>query len=138
MPRLAASLFAVALILLNSLLFAGAIISSFQGEAGYNQVEIKWIVAAENNLRSYQLLRSLDNRDYETIAVLDAKKLESGEKTYTFLDKSVFKENNHEFYYKLRLVNEDGSTTEYDKVLRLMPQISSARQTWGSIKAMFR
>ncbi|HOT95598.1 MAG TPA: hypothetical protein PLG50_01455 [bacterium] len=138
MLRLAVALTVIALILLNTLLFGGAIISSFQGEAGYNQVEIKWIVAAENNLRSYQLLRSLDNHDFESIAVIDAKKLESGEKTYSYLDKSVFKENNHEFYYKLRMVNDDGSTTDYDKVLRLTPQISSARQTWGSIKAMFR
>ena len=128
----------IVLVVLNSLLFGGAIISTFQGEAGYNQVEIKWIVAAENNLRSYQLLRSLDNRDYEAIATIEAKKLESGEKTYTYIDKSVFKESNHEFYYKLRLVNEDGSVIEYDKILHLTPQISSARQTWGSIKAMFR
>jgi hypothetical protein len=127
-----------ALLFSNSLLFGGAIISTFQGEAGYNQVELKWIVTAENSLHSYQILRSLDNREFETIATVNSKKEESGEKTYIFLDRSVFKPTNHEFYYKLRLVNEDGTATEYDKVLRLTPQISSARQTWGSIKAMFR
>jgi hypothetical protein len=123
---------------LIQLLFAGAIISSFQGEAGYNRVELKWIVTAENSLKGYQVLRSLDSRDFEPIATVGSKSAESGEKTYSYIDNSVFKPTNHEFYYKLRLVNEDGSYTDYDKVLRLAPQISSARQTWGSIKAMFR
>lgn len=123
---------------MGQLLFAGAIVSSFQGEAGYNRVELKWIVTAENGLKGYQVLRSLDNRDYEAIATVTVKSDESGEKTYSYIDNSVFKGATHDFYYKLRFVNEDGSYSEYDKVLRLAPQISSARQTWGSIKAMFR
>ena len=126
------------LVTMGQLLFAGAIVSSFQGEAGYNRVELKWIVTAENGLKGYQVLRSLDNRDYEAIATVTVKSDESGEKTYSYIDNSVFKGATHDFYYKLRFVNEDGSYSEYDKVLRLAPQISSARQTWGSIKAMFR
>jgi hypothetical protein len=127
-----------ALLALGSLLHAGAIISTFQGEAGYNQVELKWIVAAENNLKGYQVLRSLDSRDYEALVTIGVKDKGEGERSYSYIDKSVFKQTNHEFYYKLRLVNEDGTYTDFDKVLRLSPQISSARQTWGSIKAMFR
>ena len=129
---------AFALLGLGSLLHAGAIISSFQGETGYNQVELRWIVAAENNLKGYQVLRSLDSRDYETLVTIGVKDKGEGERSYSYIDKSVFKQTTHEFYYKLRMVNEDGSFTDYDKVLRLSPQISSARQTWGSIKAMFR
>jgi hypothetical protein len=126
------------LAILTPMLMGGAIISTFQGEAGFNRVELKWIVTAETNLRSYQVLRSLNNREFENIAIVSAKPQESGEKTYTFTDNSVFKQLDRSFYYKLRLIHEDGSTTEYDKVLCLTPQISSARQTWGSIKAMFR
>ncbi len=108
-------------ICLGQMAFSGAIISSFQGEAGYNRVELKWIVTAENGLKGYQILRSLDNHDFEAIATVGSKSMESGEKTYTYLDNSVFKQTNHDFYYKLRLVNDDGSFTEYDKVLRLAP-----------------
>jgi hypothetical protein len=138
MSKRSAFLALILLFGLGQLLFAGAIISSFQGEAGYNRVELKWIVSAENGLKGYQVLRSLDNHDYETIATVAVRSDESGEKSYNFIDNSVFKSANHDFYYKLRLVNDDGSYSEYDKVLRLAPQISSARQTWGSIKAMFR
>ncbi len=129
---------AASLLIFASLLFGGAIISTFQGEAGFNRVELKWVVSAETNLRSYQVLRSLNNQDFEVIGQVTARIDESGEKSYTYTDNSVFKQTDRSFYYKLRLIQLDGSSIEYDKVLCLTPQISSARQTWGSIKAMFR
>lgn len=119
-------------------LFAGVIISSFQGEAGLNRVELKWIVTLEVNLKEYEVLRSIDGVKFESIARVPAKWQESGEKTYIYIDTSVFKENNRSFYYKLRFNYTDGSNAEYDKVLCIQPQISSVRHTWGSIKAMFR
>ncbi len=123
---------------LNGLLFAGVIISSFQGEAGLNRVELKWIVTMEVNLKEYEVLRSLDGMKFESIARVPAKIQESGEKTYIYIDTSVFKETNRSFYYKLRFNHVDGSSSEYDKVLCIQPQVSSVRHTWGSIKAMFR
>ncbi len=127
-----------ALLLMAPGLFAGAVISTFQGEAGYNTVNLRWVVSAETNLRSYQILRSLNNVDFEVIGYVNAKVDESGEKSYSYTDNSVFKQLDRSFYYKLRLIQLDGSFIEYEKVLCLTPQISSARQTWGSIKAMFR
>lgn len=126
------------LIIMVTMAFSGAIISSFQGEAGYNRVELKWIVSSEINLRGYQVLRSLDGITFETIALIPVKENESGEKTYFYIDTSVFKELSRSFYYRLRFIHNDGTSADYDKILCLNPQISSARQTWGSIKAMFR
>jgi hypothetical protein len=117
---------------------SGAIISDFQGEPGFNRVELKWIVSAENSLKGYQVMRSLDGNHFDSIANVAASKTESGEKTYHYNDTSVFKQTGRTFYYKLKIVNDDGSTLDYDKVLVISPQISAARQTWGSIKAMFR
>ena len=138
MKKVTFSAISLTILSFSSLILAGAIISSFQGEAGYNRVELKWIVVSEVNLKGYQVLRSLDGTTFESIAQIPAKENESGEKTYLYIDSSVFKEANRSFYYKLRFVNSDGTTSDYDKVLCLNPQISSARQTWGSIKAMFR
>lgn len=118
---------------------AGSIISSFTGEPGYNRVDLKWVVTAESGLRGYYILRSLDDTSYDKVSPLiaAAKTDESTEQTYHYSDTSVFKQTGRTFYYKLQIVNKDGSTSEYGHLV-ISPQISSARETWGSIKAMFR
>lgn len=125
--------------LLASVVGAGSIISSFTGETGLNRVELKWVVTAESNLRGYYVLRSLDDTSYEKISSLIAavKTDLLNEHTYSYVDASVFKQTGRTFYYKLQILDKDGATSEYGHLV-VSPQISSARETWGSIKAMFR
>jgi hypothetical protein len=131
----------VALMLLSVIISvqAGSIISSFTGEPGYNRVDLKWVVTAESNLKGYYVLRSLDDTSFDKVSNLipSGKTDESTEQTYHYVDTSVFKQTGRTFYYKLQIVNKDGSTSEYGHLV-ISPQISSARETWGSIKAMFR
>ena len=131
-------LFIVTFVLLSSLVYGGAVVSDFRGEPGINLVTLKWIVKAESNLKGYEVLRSFDGTSYEKIGFVEVNNTLSGEKTYTFSDKSVFKPTDRTFYYKLKFVDMDNSSQEYDKIIVLSPNISSARHTWGSIKAMFR
>jgi hypothetical protein len=118
---------------------AGSIITSFTGDPGYNRVELKWVVTAESGLKGYYVLRSLDDTSFDKVSNLipAGKTDESTEQTYHYVDTSVFKQTGRTFYYKLQIVNKDGSTSEYGHLV-ISPQISSARETWGSIKAMFR
>lgn len=118
---------------------AGSIITSFTGEPGYNRVELKWVVTAESGLKGYYVLRSLDDTSFDKVSTMipAGKTDESTEQTYHYVDTSVFKQTGRTFYYKLQIVNKDGSTSEYGHLV-ISPQISSARETWGSIKAMFR
>ena len=136
--RLSSSIFIPFFCLISSILFAGAVVTDFRGEAGFNRVELKWIVGAESNLKGYQILRSMDGLDFQSIAFIKAKANESSERTYTYIDRTVFKPTGNVFYYKLRFVNDDDSISDYEKVIAVSPQISAARHTWGSIKAMFR
>ncbi len=136
MKKILVYIFSVFLIV--SSLYAGAVVTDFRGEAGFNRVELKWIVAAETNLKGYRIFRSLDGVSYENIAFVKAKSADSGEKTYIYVDKSVFKSTGRSYYYKLQFVNADETTTDFDKVVVVEPKISAARHTWGSIKAMFR
>jgi len=131
--------FFILMLLLAGLLSAGSIISSFTAEPGLNRVELKWVVTAESNLKGYYVLRSLDDTAFEKISpmISSAKDDEASEHTYTYVDATVFKPTGRTFYYKLQIVNKDGSTSEYGHLI-ISPQISSARETWGSIKAMFR
>jgi hypothetical protein len=121
-----------------SSLFAGAVISEFRGDAGMNQVELKWVVTAEQGLKGYRILRSMDGTSFSKVGFVAAEGLTSNERSYKYIDKSVFKSSNRTFYYKIQFVNLDNSTSNYEKMVTVSPQISSARQTWGSLKAMFR
>ncbi len=131
------SSFVIILFSFSALVFAGAVITDFQGEPGLNRVDLKWIVTAESAVKGYTVMRSMDGLHFDKVAFVKTK-TGSGEKTYDYIDKSVFKPNGRSFYYKLQIVNQDDSTSEYDKQVVVSPQISSARHTWGSIKAMFR
>jgi len=119
--------------------FGGAVIKEFTGEPGFNQAKLKWVVSAESDLKGYRVLRSFDGSHFQEIAFVEAKSEESGEKTYIYIDRTVFKTSGRTCYYKLRLASSsDGTTTDLDQVVAVSPKISAARHTWGSIKAMFR
>lgn len=123
---------------LISLGFSGAVLKDFRAEPGLNKVELKWIVTAETGLRGYRIQRSMDGTTYQKIGFTAAEGVDSGERTYRFVDKTVFKSDGRTFHYKIQFVNQDGSTSDYEKTVAVTPQISSTRHTWGSLKAMFR
>lgn len=119
-------------------LMAGAVIADFHAESSLNRVDLKWVVTAENQLKGYRIMRSLDGIQFQKLAFVPAVGVNGREYTYRYSDNSVFKSAGRTFYYKLELVNLDDTYTEYEKVVVVAPQISSARHTWGSLKAMFR
>jgi hypothetical protein len=124
-----------------SIVLAGAIVTGFRGEPGFNKVTLKWTAESENNLKGYDIQRALTNQDQELeknkIAFVEAKGSAHGRTDYTYEDNSVFKATGRTYYYRLKLVDQDGRFT-YAPIISVSPTISSARQTWGSIKAMFR
>lgn len=124
--------------MLNSIAFGGAVLSDFRAESGLNRVELKWVVSAETGIKGYRIMRSLDGAQFQKIGFVAAVGISGREQTYRFTDSSVFKLSGRIFYYKLEMVNDDGSVSEYEKMVTISPQISSTRHTWGSLKAMFR
>ncbi|MBN1559262.1 hypothetical protein JW998_03385 [candidate division KSB1 bacterium] len=127
-----------ALITYVTVSFAGAVIIDFRAETATNQVILKWIVTAEQGLQGYRILRSMDGASFQKVGFVAALGVSSNERSYSFIDKSVFKSANRTYHYKIQLVNSDGSVDNFEKSVTVSPQISSARQTWGSLKAMFR
>jgi len=123
---------------LTAICLAGAVVTDFRADAGINKVELKWVVSAEQGIKGYRILRGLDTTKFQKIGFVTASGISGNERTYTFVDNTVFKTSDRTFYYKIEFVNHDGSENEFDKVISVSPQISSARQTWGSLKAMFR
>jgi len=126
--------------LLINLLFAGAIIVEFHGQPGYNQVTLKWTAQNEINLKGYEVERSMDgeDKDFKKIDFVEASESGKDKKEYTYEDKSVFKSSSSRtFHYRLKIVDNDEQHS-YSKTISVTPTVSSARHTWGSIKAMFR
>jgi len=133
-----ATLFFLTITICSSLLYAGAVIEGFHANTSLNKVELKWTVKTEDNVKNYTILRSLDQVKYKEVKEIKAKWNDKKEHTYTWIDDKVFKSQGNTFYYKIKIINQNGSTVEHDKVLEVSPQISATRHTWGSIKAMFR
>ena len=126
------------IVLLANFAYTGVVVKYFRYESGLNQVTLKWVVTAESDVKGYNILRSVDGQSYANIKFIKADPNQSDEKSYNYIDNTVFKPYSRTFYYKLRFVFSDNTNQDYNKIVMVSPQISSARHTWGSIKAMFR
>lgn len=123
----------------SSLLFGGTVIVDFVGQPGFNKVTIKWTTQNEINLKGFDVERSFENKNdsFRKIDFVKPSNVNKDKKEYIFEDTSVFKSSGRTFYYRLKIIDVDDSHT-YSRIVSVKPTISSARQTWGSIKAMFR
>lgn len=127
----------LAIVLICSFLFAGAIIIDFRGEPAYNKVVLKWTTQNEINLKGFEIERGLNENNFKKIDFVKASKENKVKKEYKYEDKSVFKTFERTFYYRLKIIDNDGKFS-YSKNISVTPTVSSIRRTWGSIKAMFR
>ena len=126
------------LALFSSFVLAGAIISTFEAEPGFNKVTLKWSTMIESNLKGFEVERSTDSKTFQKVGFVAAAGNSTVKKDYVYEDKTVFKAAATTYYYKLKIVNNDDSFSYFNKVIQVVPQISGVRHTWGSIKAMFR
>ena len=128
------------LIIASNFLMAGTIILDFVGQPGFNRVTIKWTTQNEINLKGFEIERSFENKSesFKKVDFIKASSETKDKKEYTYEDRSVFKSSDRTFYYRLKIINNNEPDTYYEKIISVKPTISSARQTWGSIKAMFR
>jgi hypothetical protein len=133
---------AVSILASLSLVAAGTVITEFRGEPGYNKVTLKWHSEGEQNLKGFEIQRALTDQVQELeknkIGFVDAKGTTLGKTEYVYEDNTVFKTSGRTYYYRLIIFDKDGQSTPYHQIISVSPTISSARQTWGSIKAMFR
>jgi hypothetical protein len=88
---------------------------SFNGETNNKVNFLKWITATEQNTEYFEVERSADGINFETIGLVAASGNISSDKLYNFDDNNPILGIN---YYRLRLVEIDG-TTEYSNVIAL-------------------
>jgi fibronectin type 3 domain-containing protein len=96
-------------------------------------VLINWMFDMDNNVGHYEIWRSTDvNGSFSQIG--DAPK-----GTLYFVDKTdLFKTADKLFYYRVKAVGVGFSQTSSSMSVLYSSTSSTAKRTWGSIKAMFR
>ena len=122
-------------VLLNSVLLGGSILVNFEAFSLDNSIRLEWDSEQEINLSEYQIERSASGGNFVYIG----NRMPKGSYNhYTYLDETVFaKITDRTYSYRIKILDKDESFT-YSPVVTVTPVLSAARETWGSIKAIFR
>ena len=88
---------------------------AFSGKIGKNQNNLTWQTASEQNINFFQIERSADGLNFETIGTTKSKGNARSLQNYAFTDAQPLSKS----YYRLRSVENDGKE-EFSKVITLI------------------
>ncbi len=118
-----------------SSVWAGVEILSLSVYALGDHARLEWRTGQELSFEKFVVERSPDGVNYLPVGQIDASGSFS---EYAFTDDSPLDvERELTFFYRLKLLNNDG-TYGFSEAIEVSLNFSAVRQTWGSIKAMFR
>lgn len=81
---------------------------SFKAVLQGNNVQVSWSTASETNNHFFNILRSLNGKDFSSVGTVKANGASATISNYSLLDASVPKQN---LYYQLEQVDVDGKKT---------------------------
>jgi len=128
-------IFIVSIILAGVFIYAGASLVYFRVASLNEQIIVEWQTQEENSLKKFEILRKTGNGNFIKVGEVNSAGSFS---TYKYIDKNIFKTKQNNYTYKLRFVNTSGQYDGYSAEKSILPNISSVKRTWGSIKALFR
>lgn len=120
-----------------SLLYSSVRVSEFNARRERNYILLEWTTEFESNLSKFEIERSTDRIHWIKIGEVPAVGESNQRHFYTFKDQTLLKGNLASLSYRLNLVYKNGTSEPYDVIVSV-EGISGIRQTWGTIKAMFR
>jgi hypothetical protein len=91
-------------------------LKSFDGKYVGRDNQLTWVTATEQNNRGFEVERSSNGREFETIGFVTGANNSQIEKTYQFVDNQPIRGAN---YYRLRQIDFDGRSST-SKVIRVM------------------
>ncbi len=123
--------------LLSGTIYGGSILKNFIGYPFDNGSMLEWDSGVEVDLLEYRVERSAPGGTYTYIGKVNPL---GSENHYSYYDQTVFaKIASRTYNYRIKIVDADTDKTfSYSPVISVSPTLSSARETWGSIKALFR
>ncbi len=98
---------------------------SFEGETLDNGNLLSWSTATEKNSMSFELQRSYDLNDFETIGTIEAAGNSDRLRNYQFIDYDI---STGSVYYRLKMIDLDGEF-EYSKNIVLNREGNSSAQS---------
>ncbi len=126
------------LLLTMTVVFASAVIVDFKGETSRNKISLKWSTLSEVNCKEFRIERGLDQKIFQKIGTVPGAGNSSMKRDYEYDDRSVFRTAENTFYYRIIIIDTNGSESAFSEIVGVTASVSSVRHTWGSIKAMFR
>ncbi len=124
----------ISLILISSVIsFAGAELSSFTARSSNGSIIVNWHTNTENNVKYYSVERQTVNGTFIEIGTVDPR----SDHNYEFVDHTAFKTSGVLYIYRIKIVDQDGGTSN-SWTVTVSHNVSSVKRTWGSIKALFR
>ncbi|MEP6725925.1 MAG: PQQ-dependent sugar dehydrogenase [Bacteroidota bacterium] len=80
---------------------------SFKGSITNDIARLKWITEDEHGTKTFTLERSLNSRDFYTVAIIPASN-EGGQQVYPYSDSAISKLTSPVIYYRLKIADADG------------------------------
>lgn len=91
---------------------------SFTAKASGKDAILNWATGSEINNKGFEVERSFNGENFETIGFVKGAGSSASVHTYSFVDASVMGSNTGDVYYRLKQVDVDGNS-EYSKVVML-------------------
>jgi hypothetical protein len=123
------------LLIITGLLYAATELQFFTAKNESDSILLEWKTGAEDNLNRFEIERSASEpNNYMTVGTVTAI---GNNSYYYFRDNVSNSPTTPIYYYRLKLVDNNGGHV-YSQTITVTHVISSVRDTWGSIKAIFR
>ncbi len=125
----------ITILLFSVILIAGQVI--VEGPTASNaddNIIIRWKTGDESGVSEFQIWRSGGQGSFMQVGTVSPK---GNNSSYEFEDRSVFKTESSVYNYRIAVVFND-NTRSLSSTITVSHLSSTARRTWGSIKAMFR
>ena len=115
-------------------IYAGAFLDYFHGHSEGDDVRLEWKTGEEVNLQKFTIERKTPKSPFVELTSIEP---EGSNSFYSYLDEAAYKTEDLVFTYRLKIVDNNG-TTSYSSEVTVSHNVSGVKRTWGSIKAMFR
>jgi len=125
------------IVLVTGLLYAATELQYFTGKNESDTILLEWKTGTEENLARFEVERSASEpNNFVNVGSVTA----IGNNSYYYFRDNTNMSNSPAvpiYYYRLKLVDNTGGHI-YSQTITVTHVISSVRDTWGSIKAIFR
>lgn len=135
-PLKITSIACLLILLVAGVLYAATELQYFTGKNESDTILLEWKTGTEDNLNRFEIERSASEpNNYMNIGSVTA----IGSNSYYYFRDNTSVQNNSVpvYYYRLKIVDNNGNYV-YSQTITVTHVISSVRDTWGSIKAIFR